>query len=343
MRLRTRLLPGLLLMSFFLSPCTAQPLTAATVLENSTMANIQEYQFLKLPEGVGNILGGPSAPRERDSIRSTCDVSAENLTQQEHINYGRLAIIGGGLLTIGVVHQFYVQNAWWKDYRGPFHFREDLHYARNVDKVGHFYAGMLTSYLGGKAMAWSGFREEKALWYGAGLGTLFELYVEIQDGFSTLWGFDRVDFAADVAGAMFPVAKHYVPFLQNVDMKFSYLPSHAEPPRGGQFQNQKRLVVDDYEGQRFWLCFKVGHMLPDPLRSVWPDFLGIALGMGVRDLENNGGQLEWYIALDYDLTKLPGDSGFLKALKEGLNLIHLPSPAIRFSPSVILYGLYFSL
>jgi hypothetical protein len=303
---------------------------------------ILENRFLNSPLQAIGTLGGLAALQELDSDRVASHASAKSVELQDHINYGRLAIIGGGLLTVGVVHQIYVQNAWWKGYRGPFHFREDLHYARNVDKVGHFYAGMLTSYLGARAMEWSGFREEKALWYGAGLGTLFELYVEIQDGFSTLWGFDRVDFASDVGGAMFPVAKYYVPFLRNFDLKLSYLPSNAEPRRGA-FQNQKRLVVDDYEGQRFWLCLKVGSMLPDPLRSVWPDFLGIALGLGVRDLQNNGGQLEWYIALDYDLTKLPGDSGFLKALKEGLNFVHLPSPAIRFSPSVILYGLYFSL
>jgi hypothetical protein len=277
-----------------------------------------------------------------DSLRSGSPAPSEISKSQDNVNYTRLAIIGGGLLTVGIVHQFYVQNAWWKDYRGPFHFREDLHYARNVDKVGHFYAGMLISSLGREAMEWSGFRPEKAVWYGAGIGSLFELYVEVQDGFSTLWGFDRVDAAADIAGAFFPVAKYYAPFLNNVDVKFSYLPSNAEPPRGGPFQNQKRLVVDDYEGQRFWLSFKVGNLLPNPVKSIWPDFLGIALGLGVRDLEKNGGQLEWYVALDYDLTKLPGDSGFLKALKEGLNFIHLPSPAIRFSPSVILYGLYFS-
>jgi hypothetical protein len=298
-------------------------------------------EFPSLPLHSGD-RRSPGFLKESDSLRPAPFAPNDISNLQDSVNYTRLAIIGGGLLTVGVVHQLYVQNAWWKDYRGSFHFREDLHYARSVDKVGHFYAGMLTSFLGGRAMEWSGFRREKAVWYGAALGSLFELYVEVQDGFSTLWGFDRVDAAADIAGALFPVARYYAPFLENLDVKFSYLPSNAEPPRGGPFQNQKRLVVDDYEGQRFWLSFKVGNLLPNPLKSVWPDFLGIALGLGVRDLENNGGQLEWYVALDYDLTKLPGDSGFLKTLKEGLNFIHLPSPAIRVSPSMILYGLYFS-
>jgi hypothetical protein len=318
------------------------------------MNGLSSFADYRMPQYFHRLSLSPTKPHleipaalEFESLPDSLDLSAstsENgAKQKDDIKYGRLTILGGGLLTVAVIHQFYVQNAWWKGYRGPFHFREDLHYARNVDKVGHFYAGMLTSYLGGKAMEWSGFREEKALWYGAGLGTLFELYVEIQDGFSTLWGFDRVDFAGDVAGAMFPVAKYYVPFLQNFDVKISYLPSNAEPARSGPFQNQKRLVVDDYEGQRFWLSLNVHNVLPSPISSVWPDFFRIALGLGVRNLQSGNGELEWYLALDYDLTKLPGDSGFLKALKEGLNFIHLPSPAIRFAPSMILYGLYFSL
>ncbi len=277
-----------------------------------------------------------------DSTRAN-STSPKSPVRQDNIRYGRLAMIGGGLLGVGVAHQLYVEKAWWKDYGGPFHFREDLRYAKNVDKVGHFYAGMLTSVLGAKAFEWSGFRTEKALWLGAVAGSLFELYVEVQDGFSTLWGFDRVDAAANVGGAFFPVARRYAPFLKNFDLKFSYLPSNAEPPRGGPFQNQKHLIVDDYEGQRFWLSLKLENLLPKSLKALWPDFLCVALGLGVRDLQRDGGHLELYLALDYDLTRLPGESGFLRSLKEGLNFIHLPSPAIRVSPNVVLYGLYFSL
>ncbi len=342
MRTCLRLIGGILLLMVSPRASSAQGDFSSTDSKSSLWLKTFDHRESLSPTPRSANRQSSGILKESDSLRPAPSAPNDISNLQDSVNYTRLAILGGGLLTVGVVHQLYVQNAWWKDYRGPFHFREDLHYARNVDKVGHFYAGMLTSFLGGRAMEWSGFRPEKAVWYGAALGSLFELYVEVQDGFSTLWGFDRVDAAADIAGAFFPVAKYYAPFLENVDVKFSYLPSNAEPPRGGPFQNQKRLVVDDYEGQRFWISFKVGNLLPNPLKSVWPDFLGIALGLGVRDLEHNGGQLQWYVALDYDLTKLPGDSGFLKALKEGLNFIHLPSPAIRFSPSMILYGLYFS-
>lgn len=262
---------------------------------------------------------------------------------QDNIRYGRLAIVGGGLLTVGVAHQLYVQDAWWKDYRRSFHFEEDLRYAKNIDKVAHFYAGMLKSNLAARTFKWSGFRQEKALWFGVIASSLFGLYVEIQDGFSTLWGFDRIDAAANIGGTFFTVARHYVPFLKNFDLKFSYLPSNVKSPQEGPFKNQKRTFLDDHEGQRFWLSFKVENLLPKSLKPVWPDFLCVALGLGARDLQKDGAHVEWYLALDYDLTALPGDSGFLRTLKEVLNLIHFPSPAIRISPNVVLYGLYFSL
>ncbi|MBR9977361.1 MAG: hypothetical protein KFH87_04675, partial [Bacteroidetes bacterium] len=53
------------------------------------------------------------------------------------------------------------------------------------------------------------------------------------------------------------------------------------------------------------------------------------------------GDQEWYISLDYDLRKLPGDTKFLRWLKESLNIFHLPAPAIRITPTTVYYGLFF--
>ena len=79
--------------------------------------------------------------------------------------------------------------------------------------------------------------------------------------------------------------------------------------------------------------------------------LGIAIGVSVRNMpitvdgqyiDLGPRQRNIIIALDYDMTKIiPGDHWLLIALKEGLNFIHFPSPAIRISPNFISYGLYF--
>ena len=263
-------------------------------------------------------------------------------TDSDGVNNGRLAIVGGTLLSSMVVIHFYQQNGWWKDNRTSFHFQEDLEYGLWVDKVGHFYGAYLLSFLISSAVEWANVPEERALWIGSAGGLLFQTYVEVEDGFST-WGFDRVDFAADVAGAAWPVARYYVSSPRNVDLKLSYRPSPLLGAPGGiGFHGQQHLVIDDYEGQNFWLSMKVENVLPQAWKPYWPDFLCVALGYGARDVAGDNPHRAWYLALDYDMTNLiPPKTGFLRKLGEVLNFIHLPAPAVQFHPGAVWYGLYF--
>ncbi len=260
------------------------------------------------------------------------------------IKYDRLAIVGGLLAGAMVSIHIYQQNGWWADNRTSFHFQEDLIYGRSVDKIGHFYGASLMTFAVKKAVQWANVNERDALWMGAGASVLFQTYVEIEDGFST-WGFDRVDFAADVAGAAWPLAQYYFPLLQNIDLKMSYLPSDLIDNAGGVgFKGQKHLMMDDYEGQTFWLSIKINCTLPAETEKYWPDFLNLAVGYGARDIAATSTQpySVVYVALDYDMTKIiPQSSPFLRTLSQTLNFIHFPAPAVRIAPSAIWYGLYF--
>lgn len=256
------------------------------------------------------------------------------------INTTRVVIIGGSVLGIMSAVHVYQSNGWWKDNRRSFHFREDLKYALHVDKLGHFFGASFETFVLSKAFRWANFSETSALCYGAGVATLLQTYVEVEDGFST-WGFDRVDFAANVAGAWFPVVQHFVPQLQNFQLKMSYVPSqNVNAP--GAFPGQKHLLMDDYEGQTFWFSLKINNMLPKTLEPYWPDFLCLAMGYGARDILSQNPYRVYFIALDYDMTEIiPQDTGFLRVLSETLNFIHFPAPAVRISPDAIWYGLYF--
>jgi hypothetical protein len=256
------------------------------------------------------------------------------------VNTTRLAFVAGGAVVImGAVH-VYQTNGWWKNNRRSFHFREDYQYALHVDKIGHFYAANLFTFLLNKAFIWANYDEPSSLYLGAGLSTLLQTYVELEDGFST-WGFDRVDFAADVAGAWYPVAQYHLPALRNFNLKFSYIPSkNINAP--GVFPGQKHLLMDDYEGQTFWLSVNVDALLPGPIEPYWPDFLDAAVGYGARNLLMGSPYHEVFIALDYDMTKIiPRSTGFLRALGDALNFVHFPAPAVRISPTTVWYGLYF--
>ena len=260
----------------------------------------------------------------------------------EGIRPVRLAVVSGALAgTIAAIH-IYQSNGWWKENRASFHFREDLKYGLNVDKLGHFYGGTAATYIFRKSFRWANLSETSALWWGAGASTLFQTYIEIEDGFST-WGFDRVDFASNVAGAFYPVAQHYVPALRDFNMKFSYHPSPLLSEAGGVgFRGQKHIMFDDYEGQTIWFSARVHNLVPESVRPFWPEWLCLALGYGVRDVGTTNPYRVYFIALDLDMTKIiPQDSGLLQTLGEVLDFIHLPLPAVRVSPNVAWFGMYF--
>jgi hypothetical protein len=258
------------------------------------------------------------------------------------INKTRLALVGGTLLSSMVVIHIYQQNGWWKDNRAPFHFKEDLVYGLSVDKIGHFYGGYILGFVMWKSLDWANVPDEQALWISAGGSLLFQSYVEIEDGFST-WGFDRVDWLSDLGGAAWNPLRHYVPYLKNFDLKLSYHTSSLLGEKGGSgFKGQKHLMIDDYEGQTFWLSLKMKNLLPTGVAEYWPSFLCLAVGYGARDIAETNPHRVYFIAPDLDMTKIiPDNTKLLKSLGEGLNFIHFPMPAVQFGHGVVWYGLYF--
>ncbi len=260
----------------------------------------------------------------------------------QKIDGTRFAIVGGACVAGMASIHIYQENGWWKDNKQPFHFREDLDYGLSVDKLGHFYGASVLTFVFSRSLQWAQFSDTDALLLGAGTSVLFQTFVEFQDGLST-WGFDRVDFAADVAGAFYPVVQHHVPFLKNFNFKFSYHPSDLlNEPGGIGFVGRKHIIFDDYEGQTIWLSLNVNTLLPETAESYWPDWLAVAIGYGARQVAGPDPHSVLLIALDYNVTEiLPKDTWFLRTLGEALNFVHFPAPAVRISPDAIWYGLYF--
>ena len=252
----------------------------------------------------------------------------------------RLAVVGGVLGGTVVAIQLYQANAWWKDHRTSFHVREDLVYAGNVDKLGHLYAGTALTFGFGKSLKWAGFSEPSSIFWGAVGSTAFQTYIEIEDGYSEYWGFDRVDFAADLFGAWYPYLQYHVPVLKNIQFRFSYLPKDAGSASA--IPGQTKTIFDDYEGQTLWLTVTPKGLLPESWKEWWPGFLALSLGVSVRENATPDRHLVWYLAPDLDMRQiLPQNTEFLKGLAELLNHFHFPLPAVRFSPGVVWYGIYF--
>ncbi len=275
--------------------------------------------------------------QEKDSI------AYYSHAQKQEINKARLMIVGGSLLTSMAAIHIYQQNGWWKNNRASFHFQEDLNYGLWVDKLGHFYGGALLAFIMSKSLEWANISEKNAIWISAGGSLLFQTYVEMEDGFSK-WGFDRVDWGFDIGGAFWNPVRYYIPFLRNFDLKFSYHPSELlGSSKGIGFRGQHHIMIDDYEGQTFWLGIKVKNLIPDAWKNYYPSFLGVAFGYAARNVADENPYKIYFIGLDLDMTEIiPDNTPFLKAIGEALNFIHFPMPAIQFSLNkTIWYGLYF--
>ena len=115
-------------------------------------------------------------------------------------------------------------------------------------------------------------------------------------------------------------------------------------------------MIDDYQGMTFWMTLAVNELLPREAEKLWPDYLGLALGVGGRGLHGSNaksrgpnkkygnlpdGQNEIILALDYDARLLPSGGATWEFIKKRLIWFHFPAPAVRLYPEWGIYLFYF--
>ncbi len=274
-----------------------------------------------------------------DSVKSLINTFAT----RDKVNYYRLGIVSGSSLAFLGGFYLRMKTAWWKDTSRKFHFSYDDKYVKNIDKVGHLYGAVLFTEGFGLGLKWSGLDEDGALLYGGILSTIVYTGIEIKDGFAPYWGFDPGDMTADLIGAFYPYLQTKVEFLKDFNFKWSYWPS-----KNPYFSNidginqQDQFFTDDYEGQTFWLSVNIRNYIPQSIRSFWPDFMYIAAGLSVKNLDGHGnGDYIIIISPDISLQKLfKPDNDFLNSLLGYFDYLHFPLPAIQVSPGFRGYGIY---
>jgi hypothetical protein len=267
---------------------------------------------------------------------SSLDVQDEFNPFDRKINYPVLAGMGVAFLGTGIAVHLYQQKAWWSDQRTEFHIQNDWGYALGIDKIGHVYGTMLIEHGISSGLEAANLSPAQCVWYGSAGALLFQTFVEIEDGFGPQWGFSPGDFYADVIGAAYPVLQYYYPYLKNFMLKASYWP--ADLNETNPVSGQKHIIVDDYHGQKFWLSTRMKNVLPKSIGKVWPEFLMLAVGMGVQNLDGSGGgQRDFYIALDYDAETIPLHGSGWQFVKNTLNFLHFPMPGIRVTNGVAFF------
>ncbi len=265
------------------------------------------------------------------------------------VNKFKLGIVVVGTAGFGVLTYDYFNRVWWKPTKvKKFIWRDDWNDVIRADKAGHFYFSYVLSDVYKRIFNWVGFSPKISSFWGAGISIFYEVgIVELTDGFTTRWGFSPSDAVMDIVGAFFPVAQEYLSSLKMITFKWSYTPSGytwLDYLRVGSLKDAlyKKQFHTDYEGMIFWMSFEFKKLLPQEVKRFIPNFLNLAIGYSVKDINYAGrGYSEIYIALDYNLLKVNTGSKFLNGVIRTLNYIHFPAPTLKVKPRVKFYYLYF--
>lgn len=234
--------------------------------------------------------------------------------------------------------------------QGKFHFFNDSHEWKQMDKLGHAFTAYQESRAAITLLKWAGIKKHKALWIGSFTGIALQCPIEIFDGFSTKWGASVPDLIANTLGSSLALGNQLLWDEQRIQLKFSFLPSgYAKLYPNKLGKSLPEQILKDYNGQTYWLSFRVKSFLPEGnFKKKYPGWLNICIGHGAGGMIGGYGmdpldEIEkrefrrFYLGLDVDLSRIKTKNYFLKALLGGLNCIRIPFPAIEFNRNGVLF------
>jgi len=252
-----------------------------------------------------------------------------------------------------------LNKAWYAQYpRSAFHFFNDNGEWNQIDKIGHSWTAYSESLYAIKLYRWSGVSEKKAVWIGGTCGFVFQMGIEVLDGFSEKWGASSGDIIANTAGSAFVISQELIWKEQKVRLKFSssqvsyrhYPPEVQERIEQLYGNSFREKLLKDYNGQSYWLSFSP--LLFSPNRETrFPDWLNIAIGYGAdgllggfenkwtdedgntHDFSHISRKRTYYLSADINLSRIKTRSKLLKTIFEAVNVLKIPAPAISLSNS----------
>ena len=222
----------------------------------------------------------------------------------------------------GAAYGLVFAKGWWDEEGSDFHFENDFEYAKNLDKFGHFAAGVAFAEIFYQGYYWSGLTEFQSYAAAAVSAMLTHVAIDVKDGYSPEWGFSVFDVLSGT-----------------LDLKWSYWINTKAYYR----QSDTGVFTDDYCNQTFWLSLKVHKFLPQAARRYYPSWLAIAAGLSIDEgvFKHEKGKYEVYIALDYDFEAIfKPHERWARNLVRWINYFKLPAPTIQVYPDVKFHWLY---
>ena len=246
------------------------------------------------------------------------------------------------LISYGAAYGFVLKKGWWDDDARGFHFENDFEYALNLDKIGHFAAGVAFAEFFYEGYRWAGASEFQSYLYGGLTALATHIAIDIKDGFAPYWGFSIFDVLSGGLGGFLPMAERYVPLFKYIDLKWSYW-INSNAYYDSEHNASGGIFTDDYVNHTYWLSVKPYRMLSESARKYYPSWLAIAIGLSIDErsfTKEPNPHREVYIALDYDLEAFRPQSRLARTIVKALNYFKLPAPTIQVYPKFNWYLLY---
>ena len=273
-----------------------------------------------------NLYAAPfDPPTWRDS---TWDYRSEDSVDiKPEISWWKVGTVGGvALSSYAAAYAFVFAEGWWDNDSSHFHFENDFDYALNLDKFGHFAAGVILGETFYEGYRWAGLSEFKSYLF-AGLSAMAtHIAIDVKDGYSPAWGFSIFDVLSGTLGGFLPMAERYVPIFKYVDLKWSY------------------WINSTYYYDKH--THKPYRLLPSAVQKYYPSWLAFAAGLSIDEkamdfhADDKDRHREVYLALDYDLEAFRPQSRWARTLIKYLNYFKLPAPAIQVYPEFHWFLLY---
>lgn len=275
-----------------------------------------------------------------------------NLTEQQRKKRTKLVAVGNIIGYGGAMVALY--SDWYSNYpQSSFHTFNDNHEWKQVDKVGHAYSAYVESNGSMELWRWAGLDRKQRIWIGGLSGIAYQTVIETLDGFSSEWGWSWGDMGANVFGSGMVIGQELAWNDQRVKMKFSFhkknygapeLNARANSLYGKSFSER---MIKDYNGQTYWLSANLKSFFP---QSNLPKWLSVAVGYGAEGMfgatenlaRDDHGNLtfdrrdikryrQFYIAPDFDLTKIKTRSYLVKIALIALNSFKFPAPSLEYN------------
>ncbi len=291
-----------------------------------------------------------SISQEKDSACFFCKAQTPNKKRITTVAAGEAVLYGTSLVGLNEL--------WYKGYpRSSFHTFDDNKEWLQMDKAGHAITSYYIGVIGIDLMKWTGVKDNRALWYGGMLGTVYQSSIEILDGFSSQWGFSWGDLAANTFGSAAAVSQELLWKEQRIILKYSFHTTEYSAYRPGLLgKSLAEKMLKDYNGQTYWLSGNIASFIKKENR--FPKWINVAIGYGANGMiggksnpavDDNGNpyphferQRQYYFALDADLSKIKTNMRWFKTITKTFGFIKIPAPALSITGSKInFHPLYF--